>query len=157
MMRVLMAILLCASAVAVAGEKKIEEKDVPKAALDSVAKKYPNAKRVGFERELEGKTTTYEIKIVDGARKLEVELSPDGKITAEEEVIDIKGVPAVVRDALAKSPKWGKWTVKKVERVIKNEKTEAPQFEFHVVQNTAKAEVVFDKDGALVSTEGGSE
>jgi hypothetical protein len=61
----------------------------------------------------------------------------------------------VLRDALAKSPRWGKWTLTKAERVIRNEEAGAPQYELHLVHDAARAEVVFDKNGAIVSTEGG--
>ncbi|MDB4966479.1 MAG: hypothetical protein JWN44_2168 [Myxococcales bacterium] len=141
---------------AVASEKKVAEKEVPKAALDAVSHKYPNAKRVGFEREDTGKSVSYEVKLVDNARKIDVDVSGDGKILAEEEVIAMTEVPSAVRDALAKSPKYGKWTVKKVERVIKDEKTDAPLYEIVVTSDKSKAEVVFAKDGTLVSTENGA-
>ena len=136
-----------------ADEKRVKESDVPAPVLAAVAKKYPTAKKTGFSKEVENKKTTFEINLTDGAKKIEVELTPDGKIVAEEQEIALEAVPAGVRKALAESAKYGKWTVKKAERVVNNENEAAPNFELLVVSGAKKAEVVFDKDGKLVKEE----
>ena len=145
--------MMLVGATALAGEVKVAEKDVPIAALDAVAKKYPKARRVGFEKESEGGKVAYEVKLVDGTRSIDVDVSPEGKITAEEEVIAISDVPPAVREALARS-KYGSWTAKKAERVIKDEKLDAPRYEIQVTNDKSRAEIVFAKDGKIVSTEG---
>lgn len=138
---------------AFAEEKKINESEVPKAALDGVVKKYPTAKRVGFEREVEKGKTVYEIKLVNDGRKIDVDVSPEGKIVAEEEEVAIDSAPEAVKKALAASPKYGKWTIKRLEKVINDENTAAPQYEYVVMNGKSKAEVVFAADGKLVKTE----
>jgi glucose/arabinose dehydrogenase len=136
-----------------ADEKRVKESEVPAPVLAAVAKKYPTAKKTGFSKEVENKKTIFEVVLADGAKKIEVECSPDGKILVEELEIALDAVPANVRKALSDSPKYGKWTVKKAERVVNNENDAAPNFELLVASGTKKAEVVFDKDGKLVKEE----
>jgi hypothetical protein len=141
------------AASAVAKEVRVAEHEVPRLALDAVTKKHPTAKKIGFEKETEGDKVSYEVKIVDGARHIDVDVSADGKITAEEEMLTPSELPSPVRDALAHSPKYGKWSVKRVERVIQDEKGEAPTYEIVVAHDSAKAELVFAPDGKLLTTE----
>lgn len=145
-------ILLMTAASAVANEAKVAEKDVARAALEAVTKKYPTAKKVGFDKEVEHGNLTYEIKLVDGARHIDVDVSPNGRITAEEEVVAEKDVPKLARDALSMS-KYGSWKVKRVERVVKNEKADAPLFEFVVGRDKDRADVLISNDGKIVSVE----
>lgn len=136
-----------------ADEKRVKESEVPAPVLAAVAKKYPTAKKTGFSKEVENKQTVFEIDLTDGGKKLEVEVSPEGKILVEEQEIALEAVPANVRKALSDSTKYGKWTVKKAERVVSNENEAAPSFELHIASGAKKAEVVFDKDGKLVKEE----
>jgi hypothetical protein len=143
-------------------EKPVKESEVPKPAIDAVKKKYPTATLKGFEREEEGGKVSYEVKIEvkekEKTRSIEVELSPEGKILAEEEKISEADVPANVKKALAES-KYGKWKVKSVERVVKEEKESDPFYEFHLADGKKRAEVVFDKNGKITEEEskGGEE
>jgi hypothetical protein len=137
-------------------EKPVKESEVPKPAIDAVKKKYPTAALKEFTREEEGGKTSYEIKIEvkekEKTRSIEVSVSPEGKIEAEEERISEADVPANVKKALAES-KHGKWTIKSVERVVKEEKESDPFFEFHLADGKKRAEVVFDKTGKITEEE----
>ena len=149
---VLPSVLLLAAG-ALAGETPIGEKLVPKPVLDAIAKKYPAAKRTGFSKEIEEGKTTYEVQIVDGGRKIDVDVSPDGKIEAEEETIAIDALPPAVKQSLSRSPKYGSWTIQRAERIIKNELVTAPTYELIVAGNKHAAEVVFDPAGNLIKEE----
>jgi hypothetical protein len=149
---------LCLPVLALCGlahaeEKKIQEAAVPKPVIAKVKQKYPNGKLLGFELETEGGKAAYEVKLSDDAKQLEVVLSPDGKILAEEEKIAIEAVPEKVRQALKATPQYGSWTVHHAERVIVDEQADAPSYEIKVVKGTTRAELVFTPDGKLTKTE----
>jgi hypothetical protein len=133
-------------------EKKIEKSEVPRPVLDAVAKKYPSAKMVAFEQADENGKRLYEIGIDQGGAKMDVELTPDGKIAAEESIIKDSEVPAPVKAGLASS-KYKGWKVGKIEKVIKDEKADEPLYEFVVTSKKKKFEVVLDKGGKITEEE----
>jgi hypothetical protein len=145
--------LMLVSASAIAGETPIGEKQVPRPVLEAIAKKYPTAKRAGFTKETDEGKTTYEVQIVDSGRKIDVDVTPEGKISAEEETITVEALPPAVRQALARSVKYGKWTIERAERIIKDENVSAPTYELVVAGNKHSAEIVFDPAGNLVKEE----
>jgi hypothetical protein len=138
---------------AFAEEKAIKEQEVPRPVINRVQKKYPAAKMTGFEREREDGKTSYEIKLSDGTKRMEVICTPDGKILAEEEQIVMGAVPEKVRQALKTNPKYGTWAVRNVERIVRDEKTDAPSYELKVAKGKAGAELVFSSEGVLTKTE----
>jgi hypothetical protein len=152
MKSLVMAVVLFAGP-AFGAETKISESEVPQPVLDAVAKKYPAAKRVGFEREVEHGKTVYEVKVLVGARKIDLDVSADGKLTSEEEELAYDAVPTAVRTTLSASPKYGTWTVKKAEKVVHAERPDAPEYELAVTNGRSKAELVFAADGKLLRTE----
>jgi uncharacterized membrane protein YkoI len=72
-------------------EQEIDEKDLPKAVADALAKKYPKAKfkeieAVSAVKDGKEKIKHYElIVVVNDKKEVEVEILADGKITSEEE------------------------------------------------------------------------
>jgi hypothetical protein len=135
-----------------AGEKKIEKSAVPAAVLEAVARKYPKARMVAFEQAEDAGKVLYEVGIEMGNTKMDVELAADGRIAVEETVIPRSALPAAVTAGLAAS-KYKGWKVQRVEKVIKEEKTEAPLYELVVQSKTRKFEVVFDQAGAITEEE----
>lgn len=87
---------------ATADEKKIGEADVPKPVLDGVAKKYPAAKRLGYEKEVENGKTVYEVKVMNEGRKIDLDVTPDGRIVEEEQEIAWSAAPDAVKKASAR-------------------------------------------------------
>jgi hypothetical protein len=152
-MHILLASLLL-SGIAVADEKKVAESAVPKVVRDGLAKKYATEKRLGWSKEVEDGKTTYEAQIVNAAgHRVDVDVSPEGKILAEEETLDNAAAPDAVKKALSASPKYGTWTVKKTEKVTHADKPDAPEYELVVSNGKAAAELVFAADGKLLRTE----
>jgi hypothetical protein len=137
---------------ALAEEKKLQKADVPKPVLDAVTKKYPSAKLVAFESSDEDGKLLYEIGLEQNGTKMDVELAPDGKIEVEETVIKRSDIPAPVKTGLAGS-KYKGWKMEKIERVIKQEKTDNPEYELLVSSKGKRFEVVFDKDGKVTKEE----
>src|SRR5262249_16815238 len=136
---------------ALAHETAIKKSEMPAAALAAVAHKYPNAKQVGFTREEEQNQIIFEIEILDGKRHMDIDLSPQGKILAEELWIGEEALPAAVRQAVADN--FRKWSVKRVERIVTEENEATPHFELLVTQGKQKLEIVFDETGRLIKQE----
>ena len=103
-----------------AGEKALKESEVPKPVIDAVKKKYPRAKLTGFAEETRKDKTTYEIQVEDGKRRIEIDLSLEGKILVEEEAIGEDALPKEVKKGLEAS-KYAKWKLKKAERLVREQ------------------------------------
>ena len=149
-----LAAIVLVSAVALADEKPVKESDVPKPALEAVKKKYPKATAKHFAREEEKGKVVYEVTIDDEGKKIDVTLSPEGKILEEEETIPADALPAEVKSGLDAS-KYKGWTIKKAERIVLEEKDTEPQYEVKVVQSggEGRAEVKLDKSGKILESE----
>jgi uncharacterized membrane protein YkoI len=133
-------------------EKKLQQADVPRVVLDTVSKKYSTAKMTSFEQEMADGKLVYEIAIETGKGKMDVEVSPEGKIVAEESVIPTTALPAPVKASIAGS-KYKSWKMKGAELVIKNEQKDEPLYEVVFTQKKEKFEVVFDKTGKITGEE----
>jgi uncharacterized membrane protein YkoI len=133
-------------------EKKLQKADVPKVVLDTVTRKYPKATMTTFEQEMADGKLIYEIAIDNGKGKMDVEVSPEGKIVAEESVIPTTALPAPVKASIAGS-KYKSWKMKGAELVIKNEQKDEPIYEVVFTQKQEKYEVVFDKTGKITEEE----
>ncbi len=131
-----------------ADEEKVPLKDVPKAALKAVKDKFPGAKLTGAEKEKKDGKVTYEIAIAYKGRKIEVHVTPDGKITEIEKEITLKELPKPVADALKE--KYPKAKIEKLEEVTAGEKV---TYEAHFVVGKKKLEVVFDPSGKVLKVE----
>jgi uncharacterized membrane protein YkoI len=79
----LVAVIL-ATAACRADEVKIALDQLPKAVVEGLKAKYPNAELVGAVKENEDGKTVYEVKIKNNGEKLEVTLSAEGKVLEEE-------------------------------------------------------------------------
>ena len=158
------ALLLAIPALARAEDdaKPVKEADVPKAVVDALQKKYPGAKVSSWATEEEDKKLTYEAKLEvaakdkagkDTTRKLEVTLSVEGKILAEEERISVDTLPDAVKKALADS-KYGKGKVAHADRLIEEEKADEAKYELSIELDGKKYDVTFDKAGNIKEEEG---
>ncbi|MDY3558166.1 PepSY-like domain-containing protein [Gemmata sp. JC673] len=119
MLRVMVAVV--AGAIAAAGVRADEEKvpldKLPKAVADAVKKRFPKGELVEAAKETEGDKVEYEVTVKDGGTKIDVMLTPDGKITVIEKQLAAKDLPKAVTEALG--AKYPKATLKTVEEVIK--------------------------------------
>jgi uncharacterized membrane protein YkoI len=116
----LLGLLIAAGAVrADEKEEKIPLDKVPKAVLDALKAKYPDAELVSAEKEIEDGKTIYEVAIKNKGQKLEVSFSPEGKFIEAEKAIDVKDLPKAVTDAL--EAKYPKATIKRAEEVTKDD------------------------------------
>ncbi len=146
------ALALGAGSTVFADEKPVKEADVPKPVIDAVKKEHPNASLKRFAQETEKGEVAYEVTLEDGKRRIEMLLSPAGKILEEEETVALEAVPEAVKKALAAS-KYAKATVKRVEKVVKEQKEDTTCFEFLLTEGDMRYEVVFDRGGKIVEEE----
>ncbi len=137
-----------------ADEEKVPLDKVPRAVLESVKKRFPKATLLKASRETEGGKTEYEIEIKDGETKIDVNFTPDGKITTIEKTIPAKDLPRVVADALKAKYPGAKYEI--VEEVIKvkDGKETFDYYELHLVRaDKKKIEVKIGKDGRIKGEE----
>jgi hypothetical protein len=132
-------------------EKQITKLEVPRAVLDATAARYPNADMTNFAREEESGKTTFEVQLkVNGAR-IEIDVSPEGKILSEERTISIKELPDAVRSGLAAS-RYSSARVLRIEKVTDVDGAQAPTYEL-LVQGAKRYELVFSSTGQLTKQE----
>jgi uncharacterized membrane protein YkoI len=142
------AVILLGLSVARAQEEKIALDKLPKEVLDAVKAKYPGAELLGAEREKEKGKTVYEVALKHKGHRIEVTLTPEGKIIEIEKEVAVKDFPKAVQEALA--AKYAKAKVKKAEEVTKGEKV---VYEVLIDNDGALLEVVFDPSGKILMEE----
>jgi uncharacterized membrane protein YkoI len=127
---------------------------VPKAVLDAVKARFPDAELKEASKETENGKTTYELGIVNKKDKIDVELTPEGDLVDIEKEIDVKDLPQAVSKALEeKYPKAEYGEVEEVTTVEK--KTEKLAFYEIQLKTTDKKryEVQVDPDGKILNEE----
>ena len=132
-----------------AGEEKVPLDKLPKAVLDAVKAKFPDAELIGAEKEEEDGKVIFEVAIKVKGQHIDVSLTPEGKIVEIEKAIAVKDLPKAVAESLEK--KYPKATVKKTEEV-----TEGDKVSYEVLLVTADKkllEVVFNAKGEVVEEE----
>lgn len=121
MLRTAAAVLVTAVLLAAggrAGEEPLPLDKVPKAVMDAVKKRFPKAELVEAAKETDGDKVEYEVSLKDGGAKIDVMLSPEGKITLIEATIAAKDLPKAVTAVIdAKYPKATLTTVEEVTKV----------------------------------------
>jgi hypothetical protein len=143
-----------AAAWASSADKKLKRADVPAPVLATVTAKYPGAKLKSFDQEGDGGAKVYEVEVWQGKAAISVDVSPEGKILAEETAIPVADLPAAIVDGL-KTSKYKGWTIAKAERVVTAEKIDDPAYEVIVKSDKTgkKVEVVLDKAGSITKEE----
>jgi hypothetical protein len=130
-------------------EEKVALDKLPKAVTDAIKAKFEGVELVSASKEKEDGKELYEVNVKHKGHKMDVTVTPEGKIVSVEKEIDAKDAPKAVAEAL--NSKYPKATVKKVEEVVENEKT---VYEYLIVTADKKTlEVVFDPQGKVVKEE----
>src|SRR5688572_10690525 len=84
-----------------ADEEKVPLDKVPKAILENVKKRFPQAEVVGASKEeTDDKKIVYEIELKQDKKTTDVTLTPEGAIVMIETEIDAKDLPNAVKDTL---------------------------------------------------------
>jgi hypothetical protein len=101
----LMVGLLALGTSARADDEKIPVKDLPKAVVDAVKRRFPKAEMTEAKKVTENGMMTYAIAFKDGAKMVEAGLTFDGKFLLIETEVTITSLPAKVTAAIrAKYP-----------------------------------------------------
>jgi uncharacterized membrane protein YkoI len=133
---------------ALAGGKKIKQADVPKPVMATLTAKYREAKWKAFALESDGRTAVYEAEFTQGKDEISVDVSGDGKVMAEETVMPAAELPATVKQGIEGS-KYNRWKTLKAERVITEERSDAPSYEVMLESKNQRIELLLDKDGRI--------
>lgn len=127
-------------------EDKISLDDVPKAALDSIKKKFPGAELIGAEKEGQGDDTVYEVALKFKGAEYDVSARADGTILETEKLITAAELPPPVRKSL--DQKFPKATLMKAEEISKDGKL---SYEVHLIStDKITVDVVVDPTGKIV-------
>jgi uncharacterized membrane protein YkoI len=127
-------------------EEKVPLDKVPKAVLDAVKAKFKGAEIVSAQTEKENGKLAYEINIKAKGNKIDVTVTPEGKIISIEKTIAEKDLPQQVSRALRR--KYPQATIKTVEEIQHGEKT---SYEVLLVTRDKKTiEIVFDPQGKIL-------
>ncbi len=126
-------------------EQKISRAQVPPPVLAAFAKSYPQAKVVGYSREVENGKTLYEIESKEGAMTRDATYLADGTLHLVEESMPASELPQPVTEALHKN--YPKAQIKLAEKLTEGGKI---SYELHLKQDGKELEVKFDPDGKIV-------
>ena len=138
----LVAALFALSLSVTAQEKKVAEKDVPKAVLAAFKSTYPNATIRGYSREKENGKVYYEIESMEGEIGRDVLYNPDGTVAEIEETIAPSDLPPAVSAAFRRLHPEA--IIKKAEKISRDGQTE---YEITAKEGKRRIELEFDSDG----------
>jgi hypothetical protein len=137
---------------ALAGEKPVAKSAVPKPVLQEVKTAYPKATILETVTETEENKTLYEVRLKDGASRVDLKIDAAGKLVAQEHILDPKAAPAAVLNA-ALAPPHADWKVTKVEKVDNLETPAESGYEVLIEKAGAKREVLLTMTGTLIKEE----
>jgi hypothetical protein len=131
-------------------EEKVPLDKLPKAVVDAVKEKFPKAEMVSASKEKEDGKTLFEVSLKDGKHKIDVTVTPEGKIDTVEKTIEVGDLPKAVAEAF--ESRYPRATVQKVEEISKEDKV--TKYEFLIVTaDKKKLEVCFDPKGKFLDEE----
>jgi hypothetical protein len=133
-------------------EQELKRQDVPAPVLDAVMKKYPRAKLKKFGKELDEGKPIFEVELTSEKERISIDLTPEGKILAEETELSPAALPAPVKAGLQAS-KYKGWKITRAEKVIHDEKADTLAYELQVQSKKEKFEVVLDREGKITKDE----
>jgi hypothetical protein len=133
-------------------EKKLKKAEVPAPVLEAVTRKYPKAKLRNFGEETDEGKKVYEVELTSGKDQVSIDVSPEGKILAEETAIAPAALPAPIKAAL-QSSKYKGWRIARAETVVHDEKPDTLEYEVVVQSKKEKFEVVLDGAGKITKEE----
>jgi hypothetical protein len=151
-------LVLCASVLAADDKEKKDAKisldKVPKAVMDAIKVRFPDAEIRSVEKEEEDGKVIYDVELKHKGRKYEMDIQEDGTILEIEKEILSKDVPEAVTKAV--EARYPKSTIKEVMEVnTVKDKKETPDH-YEVTLETAEkktVEVIVSLDGKSVKTE----
>jgi Putative beta-lactamase-inhibitor-like, PepSY-like len=136
-----------AAAVVSAGDEKVPLDKLPKAVVEAVKAKFPKIKMESAVKSTVDGKPGFEVTLRTGKLGIDVVVTAQGKITQIEKELATKDLPKPVAEAFA--TKYPKANVKRIEELIKDDKTVS--FEFLLDTTTKKTlEAYFDPQGKFL-------
>lgn len=136
-------------------EESVPTDKIPKAVMDSLKSKFPQAKIDKCTKAKEGNDVVYDIEFKEGERKCEADIKETGAYINYEKAIEAKDLPKAVKEGVEK--KYPKATLKEVMEETevngKDEKLSA----YEIVLDTAdkkEVEVRLSPDGKILEDTG---
>jgi hypothetical protein len=125
--------------------------DCPSVVKDAAEKAYPSSKTTGCKQENEKGKVQYEVKLVTKeAKKLELDISPEGSVLLTEEVVAMDSVPKGVMSAF--DTKYPKMKAARAEKQTKADGTVTYEIAWKDAKGK-KHEATFKEDGSFVEEE----
>jgi hypothetical protein len=144
-------ILTLAFAMLIVPGLAVAKTDCPSPVKDAVKKAYPSSKVTACKEEKEKGKTQYEVKIeTKEAKKLELDVSPEGSVLLTEQEIAPGSVPKAVLAAF--DAKYPKTKAAKAEKQTKADGTITYELAFKDAKGK-KHEATFKEDGTFVEEE----
>jgi hypothetical protein len=132
-------------------EEKVPLDKVPKAVMDSVKAKFPDAELKGASKETDKGKTSYEVALKFKNANHDVLVTPEGKITAIEKLIAATELPMPVQETL--KIKYPQATIKSAEQISDGD-DKITAFEVQLVLADKKGlEVKLDPAGKVLEEE----
>lgn len=130
-----------------AKEVKVNQKDVPPAAVATAAKDYPKARITIWEKETQDGKDFYEATLKEGSAQWQLLFDNQGTFVAREEDVAVSDVPAAVRNAV--KTKYSKAQIRSAEKI-----TRPAGVEFELgLKNAPKKVMVVGSGGAVLREE----
>jgi uncharacterized membrane protein YkoI len=109
---------MCCAVSALGQEKKLKKSDLPAAVQKTADEQSKGATVKGYSKETEDGKLEYEVQLIANGHSKDITIDPQGNVMEIEEEVDMKALPAEVREGLQKQA--GKATVGKVESLTKH-------------------------------------
>jgi len=153
-MRALGILLIFLAACGGEQEETIAIDAVPSAVMNAVLKRFPSATATEAAREREDGKLLYEVSVLDGSRKIDVTVTPEGEVTTIEGALSQSDLPAAVTQAVATKYPGAVYHI--IEDVITNEGGASKLAYYEVLIETADKrffEVQIAPDGKILKEE----
>ncbi|MCX7664610.1 MAG: hypothetical protein N2112_03595 [Gemmataceae bacterium] len=132
-----------------AEDEKVPLEKLPKAVVEAIQAKFPKAKLKEAEKENEDGMIKYEVTIVEGESKIDVDVTEKGIITGYEKEVALKDLPkGVLETALSQYPK-GKAKAAEAVYTVKEGKDTLEYYEVKIELDGKKHEVEVLPNGKL--------
>jgi len=142
----IMTFVLCCAISAFSQEKRLKKSDLPAAVQKTADEQSKGATVKGFSQEKENGQVTYEVALVVNGHSKDIIMNEQGNVVEVEEEVEMKSLPAEVRDGLQKQA--GQASIGKVESLTKQGTLVA--YEAQVHRGKKRSEIQVGPDGKLL-------
>jgi len=142
-------VVLCASAIALPRQTKIQKSDLPAAVQKTIDQQSKGATVRGFSKEVENGQTVYEAELITQGHSKDISMDADGNVVEIEEDVPFESLPDGVKQGL--QAKAGKGKIGKVESLTKHGQLVA--YEAKVTNGARKSEIQVGPEGKSLAQE----